>query len=112
MDAAIHAGCRLSQLGGNLPVVDVEGNGHLSLSNVLFDKNYGPSLSAGGDGASKWAQVDALIHVGTGAVRLEGCSWPQNPHKFAVALTDTAGRVYSVPQITVQVRIFKRSNLV
>lgn len=97
-----HVGTRLRRLGGTEPVIEIGPNQvnepYVSLSNVLFDQNYGPI----GDG-SQFGGTDALIFINSGNLRMEDSSFPQNPHKYAVAVKDPASRVYAQPQVSVQV---------
>ena len=96
----MHVGCRFRRLGATLPIAEVKDGGHLSLSHILFDENYGLPDPADG------VVLDALIHVYAGTVRFEHCGWLRNKHQFPIALVEpsASANVYANPDMTVQVR--------
>lgn len=99
-DAVVRAGCRFRRLGATLPVAEVQGGGHLSISHTLFDENYGVPGGAPADGT-----LDALMHLYAGSVRFEHCGWSHNKHKFPIAMVEPGSNasVYAHPDMTVQV---------
>ena len=96
----MRVGCRFRRLGATLPIAEVDDGGHLSLSHILFDENYG--LPAPADGVA----LDALIHLYAGTVRFEHCGWSRNKHQFPIAIVEptATANVYAHPDMTVQVR--------
>ena len=97
----VPVGSRFRRLGATLPIAEVKDGGHLSLSHILFDENYGLPDPADG------VVLDALIHLYDGAVRFEHCGWSRNKHQFPIAIVEpdsNSANVYAQPDMTVQVR--------